>query len=113
MENLKEIKKSLIKDILNARPIGILSNANRMTEIVEEIIDYGNNKPSDYYLEIEEWEGDNPIIVFKNADDPDCPTMEVEDCRLSIMDFNMITNIHELIFVSKIGITSMPGTDPR
>tara|TARA_Y100000389_G_scaffold200669_1_gene241625 strand:- start:707 stop:1048 length:342 start_codon:yes stop_codon:yes gene_type:complete len=113
MENLKKIKKSLIQDILNAKPIGILANASTMTEIVEEMIDYGNNKPSDYYLEIEEWEGDNPLIVFKNQDDPNCPTMEIEQNELSIMDFNMITNIHELIFVSKIGFTSMPGSDPR
>ena len=97
MKNLDSIKKELIGEILESKPTGFIGTPSTLVTIADEIIDQDTKVSIDFKIEIDEWEGDIPVMIVKEANDDFAPAMEFDDIPLTDMDWNMITEIHNLI----------------
>jgi hypothetical protein len=95
MKNLTSLKNEMITEILESKPTGYISSMNTMLEFVKETIDFEHDL--NFTLEVEDWNGDRPVIVLRDADDEDAPAMEFEEMDVVEMDWNMITEIYKLI----------------
>ena len=97
MKNLNSIKKELIGEILESKPTGFIGTPSTLVTIADEIIDQDTKVSIDFKIEISYWEGDIPVLIVKEANDDFAPAMEFDDIPLTDMDWNMITEIHNLI----------------
>jgi hypothetical protein len=95
MKNLEKIKEELIREILESKPTGFIGTPSTLVTIADEIMD--TKVSIDFKIEIDEWEGDIPVLIVKEASDDFAPAMEFDDIPLTDMDWNMITEIHNLI----------------
>ena len=95
MKNLNSIKEELIKEILESKPTGFIGTPSTLVTMADEIMD--TKVPIDFKIEISYWEGDIPVLIVKEANDDFAPAMEFDDIPLTDMDWNMITEIHNLI----------------
>ena len=97
MKNLEKIKEELIREILESKPTGFIGTPSTLVTIADEIMDQDTKVSIDFKIEIDEWEGDIPVMIVKEASDDFAPAMEFDDIPLTDMDWNMITEIHNLI----------------
>ncbi len=95
MKNLNSIKEELIKEILESEPTGFIGTPSTLITMADEIMD--TKVSIDFKIEISYWEGDIPVLIVKEANDDFAPAMEFDDIPLTDMDWNMITEIHNLI----------------
>ena len=97
MKNLEKIKEELIGEILESKPTGFIGTSSTLVTIADEIIDQDTKVSIDFKIEIDEWEGDIPVMIVKEANDDFAPAMDFDDIPLIDMDWNTITEIHNLI----------------
>lgn len=97
MKNLNSIKEELIGEILESKPTGFIGTPSTLVTIADDIMDGYGKVAINFKIEIDEWEGDIPVMIVKEANDDFAPAMDFDDIPLIDMDWNTITEIHNLI----------------
>jgi len=76
-KHIESFRTELIEEIMMIKPVGKLLLESKLLEFLDEGVEMVP-APSDFYFEIEEWNGRTMTLVQRVVDDSDAPALEFQ-----------------------------------